>query len=34
MPCDGIAGTAVSFFGFSATIASVVIRRLAMDAAS
>jgi hypothetical protein len=34
MPPLGIAGIGDSFFGSSATIASVVIRRLATDAAS
>ena len=34
MPPPGIAGAGVSFFGFSATIASVVTRRPATEAAS
>jgi hypothetical protein len=33
-PPGGIAGMGVSFFGFSATIASVVIKRPAIDAPS
>ncbi len=34
MPPDGIGGTGASFFGFSATIASVVISSPAIEAAS